>query len=212
MCDLHNIGPLAQVPSECRSKQVLYNVLKHRRAEVGDRLGLANKAGGGFFNKDGALNWKLGVYRMEFTEKKLSLIEHRPTKSKINIEDAVDVDDSFDLTNNHSDLSAEVSKGDCKARRFKLKDFFSKSEGPNLVPTWTGNASQFQELSTQVADEIAQNKKDSSVSEQNAKKVVVALESRAKEKRMEATKKARAALMQRQQECQKRRTVSLATT
>lgn len=42
MCYLHNIGPLTQVPSECRSKQVLYNVLKHRRAEVGDRVGLAN--------------------------------------------------------------------------------------------------------------------------------------------------------------------------
>lgn len=51
-----------------------------------------------------------------------------------------------------------------------------------------------------MADEIAQNKKDSSVPVQSAKKVVVALESRAEENQMEATKKARAVLMQRQQE------------
>lgn len=79
-----------------------------------------------------------GVHREE-------VVAHRapPTKNTIKVEDDVGVDDSRDSTNIHSDLSAEVSKGDCKAMRFKLKDLFSKSEGPDLVPTWTGNARQF---------------------------------------------------------------------
>lgn len=142
VCFLHNIGPQAMIPAEFQDKRVLFKLLSNRRASVGGRVRLLKDNSAGFFCRDGSLDWKLGVYDLTFAPEggRLMTVTHRPSKATVEIEDGAGIDDSFDLLNNFSDVSAEVAKGNSKARRFKLKDLFGKQAGPNTMPAWVGKA------------------------------------------------------------------------
>lgn len=210
LCFLTAAGPLCQVPSECKEKQVLFRVLKKRMEEVCGRANLLKEEGRTFFKPSGALNWKLGVYKLHFGENKLlTAIDHRPTATSMALEGGIGVDDSFELVNNWSDMSAEIAKPGCKARRFKLRDFFAKGAGPNSLAYWSGKAKQFQVMAEEVVQEMELQKAAGSLSQQSEDRVAQALAEQAKRKRELATEKARVALSKRFGDNEKKRRFSL---
>lgn len=77
---------------------------------------------------------------MHFEGDKLRSITHKPTNTQVMMEGDVGIGPRSNLVHNWNDSQAELQKG--KARRFKLRAFFAKNEGPNSTEPWHGKSKE----------------------------------------------------------------------
>lgn len=201
---LTNIGPMATVPELCRSKVVMARTLEARIQQVGDRAAIFKESG--LIKPGGVLDWLGGVYGLVF-DTKGALVEvlHRPTATKAPFVSEVTVDASWTIVANYDDASARLEKG---KTMYRLRDQFTKKQGPFAEPAWTGKAPKFQETAAAEDEKIKEACRHESpaAKEQVRQAFVTPL----KEKQATQTMRAREKLAERKEESAKRRRVSLA--
>lgn len=179
-----------KLPDPCIVKSVLNIACSARIAEVGDRLAQFSVGVDACVLPTGQVNWgKCGAYRLVFEGNRAARIVHRPTTDAFEIDADIHITEDFVLKEFWSDLAASVEKG---PRKYKCADFFPKPTGPHRHKILTGKSDIFH---THVNNAVA---KHSQAQEALAKDTlscdVQAYSEPMKEKRKEATSRARAAL------------------
>lgn len=131
-------------------------------------------------------------------------ITHRPTKTTVTVDGDIGIDSSLVRINNWSDSQAELQKG--KARRFKLRAFFGKREGPNALEPWSGKC---KELALLAEAKLTQIRAQAAPAGNNDEAAARTFAEQKELKRKSAMEKAGAVLQARQEEATKRRCISL---
>lgn len=201
-CFLLNASMLTTLPPEFKDKRVALQTLKQRMVACGQRADLVKS---GFIKANGEVNRLLGAYALQFEAGKPKTITHRPTKALVSVDSDIGIDSSFVLVHNWNDCQAELQKG--KARRFKLRAFFGKHEGPNSVEPWSGKSKELVAMAAANLREIL----DAEAPTGNTNEAAARTFAEQKElKRKSATETARLALQARNEEATKWRRISLA--
>lgn len=202
---LLNIGQSSKAPELCKQRAVMMASLKRRYDDAGERADLFQNGSKKIVAADGTVNWLHGVYSVTFGEDGAATeVEHRPTRCVIPVPDDIQFNTSFAIVNDWDDSAAQVERGRTK---YRLREMFGKSQGPNLMPTWCGKADGWSTVAAACAAEVQhtmakQVAEDAAAAEQSFITPI-------KAKRAEATAKARTMLAARKQETAKRRKVAL---
>ena len=205
-CYLHNTTFCCKVPQECCDHRVMEKVSDQRLGLAGNRHALL-RAASGFVQEDGSLDWFLGPYQCTFDhpDGTLSLLVHRPTGHRADVDRGSGITDVYELYDGWSDRKAMLKKS--KALKFVLADFFGPKRGPNSTQTWTGQCKELQEVAAIMQKEVLRAEKaglSTTVSDDVAKKFKDVRD----EKKKNATNAAREALSKRSEQFAKKRRIS----
>lgn len=154
--------------------------------------------------KDGTIDWRAGVYKVNFEGAKAVTIEHRPTGDIVDIDDAYHTNNTWSLRNNFDDLGAQLWR--TKAQQFNCKDFFTAGKSPYKVPLVKGAGEALEVLAIAAAAKLKEEDSKGKVLEQ-AKHDYRSPVTKAK---AEGTKRAREALLRKADEVDARRRARLA--
>jgi hypothetical protein len=135
--------PGLRLGDSCRNKHVLSYALDARCEGIPPLPMLAK--GTNIDGTTGEVDYgKVGMYAMEFIDKKGSRILHRPTGDYAAIDDDLCVTLEWAIKDNWSNLKATLVKG--STRKYRLQPFFEKGMGPNRVATLTGQSEPWKTL------------------------------------------------------------------
>lgn len=128
VCSKLNVAPTLKMPSECKNRLVVKAAFDARAAETKRIETVSIRQGGDIDPATGKLNWgSLGVFELQSVEGGGHRVLHRPTNTYAPIDADLCVTGTWWIDDNFSSAKAALVKS--KARRYKLIDFFDK-RGP----------------------------------------------------------------------------------
>ena len=195
-----------RLPLECAEKAVLNLALVARAHECGGRMAAINWRAN--ISDAGKINWgAVGVYAFGLNEDGIvTAIVHTPSGCKKEIDpEAHRMTAAWDIEKNWSDYNAEAKY---KGASFRMCKFFGAEEGPLVMKLLSGESDVFKAHVRAAVERLDRAKQF--VREQGVTEDAEAFCTPLKEKAKEATRRARAALEQRQQELGKKRKISIA--
>ena len=200
-----NSSTSVALPQELSNRKALALAWDNRVKECGDRLkNISDDMVGG---NDNIINWaKLGVYQFEFVDGKAARVIHRPTNAIARVNADLNITETFEIHFNWADLNAVVVKG---AAKFKCCDMSPKGQGPFAVKHCSGKlgAAVWKRLAAAACEILAAQTKQEPGTYETADADEYYTPS--KDKRVEATKRAREVLARREAECATKRRFSI---
>jgi succinate dehydrogenase/fumarate reductase flavoprotein subunit len=146
----------------------------------------------------------MGAYALEFDTDggKATKVLHRPSNVLASVPESMQITGDYELQSNWNDVTAVCVKGPAK---FRMQEFFDKDSGPNPLKSMVGKSEVF---GTHARAALAKHLlKTSALQADQLTEDAEAFQAPMKEKQREATKRARAALMESQSENKTKRRV-----
>lgn len=204
----HILGFILQVPMSAKLPQPLLNKLvckgtfDRRVADMGNRGRNWTSA---FLNSDGSFNWQNGSFSLKFGEVRATHITHNPTNTTKALPDYAHITKAYELVDNYDDYAASAV---LMGSRHELHNFFDENEGPHTQPAWHPRTNNLGDIAKAIALEV-EAKKRAVETNTSSTSLDDALKSSTTNTKKEAAKKARAAMLSRQDKLKRQRRVAL---
>lgn len=208
-CYMSGCLPTARLPSECISKQFLFFFCDYLWEARGKQLENVKAKAPKLIANTGSVDWSSFAYDMSYdaVAGRVSNIKHRRTGVVVEVEEDIKISSAFTLKDGWSDSLALVTNG--KAAKYYLHEFFGPRDGPHESPELRGKAREFDRALNHAQQKMRAAEEAAAVGRVEDDTLAIVDKAAADKKRIR-TERARAELLARKEESNKRRRVPIA--